>query len=56
MSRLSEYIKANKKEVYSFATKNTSYNSSGQPIIKKNDDWRAEKEWDTMYKELKGAK
>ncbi len=33
---------------------NATYNEKGQVVITKDDEWRNEKEWDDLYKELKG--
>ena len=36
-------------KVYKMASHNTKYNSDGKAIIEKNDEWRNEKEWDSVY-------
>jgi len=47
------FLKQNNKEIRKIASENTVVNSNGSTVITKNDIWRKEIEWDTMYEELK---
>lgn len=38
---------------YSQAMQNTKYNSEGKAVIEKDDDWRNETEWDSIYEQMK---
>ena len=49
---LSQYLKENREKVYSFAAENTSYNAGGSPVVRKDDEWRDETEWDELYESL----
>ena len=40
------YHKINWKKAFEIAKKNTKYNSQGQAVITKDDEWRYETEWD----------
>jgi hypothetical protein len=50
MSKLSVYIQDNKKEVYDFASLNTTMDEAGRPVIQKGDEWINETEWDSTAK------
>ncbi len=39
MSKLSDFIKANKESIYLFAEINTPKNDDGKAIITKDDEW-----------------
>lgn len=38
---------------YRLAMQNTKYNSEGKAVIEKNDEWRDETEWDSIYEQMK---
>ena len=37
---------------YKLAYENTTYNSIGQAVIRKDDEWREETEWDTIFEQM----
>ena len=37
------------EKAYLLAMKNTKYNDEGKPVIAIDDEWREEKEWDTLF-------
>lgn len=41
------------KKAYQLAIKNTRYNSEGKAVIKKDDEWRDETEWDDIFEQMK---
>lgn len=53
MTAFSEFMKNNREMAYAIVTANTPTNLDGRPIIVKDDEWRNETEWDTLYAELK---
>ena len=53
MSKLAQYLEANKEQAYSFAAANTKYDKQGHPVISKDDEWVNETEWDDLFKQLK---
>lgn len=53
MTNFKEFLKVNNERIRRAAFKNTLINSSGAVVIPKDDVWRRETEWDTMYEELK---
>ena len=50
------YHKINWKKAFEIAKKNTKYNSQGQAVITKDDEWRYETEWDEYAKVLHHSK
>ena len=52
MSKLDEYLKANREHAYKTAYDNTPRNATGQPVIPKDDEWREETEWDEEYSKM----
>lgn len=52
MSALAQYLEENKELAYKFASENTPCNASGRPVIKKDDEWRDESEWEELFLEL----
>lgn len=52
MSALAQYLEANKELAYKIASENTPCNASGRPVIKENDEWRDESEWEELFLEL----
>ena len=48
MKNFSEFIKANKQEIYSSAKKNTEYNDNGDAVISRDDSWFYEDEWENV--------
>lgn len=40
---------------YELAYENTTYNSIGQAVIRKDDEWREETEWDTIFEEMRNT-
>lgn len=52
MGSFERFIQKNKDKLYKMAEKNTTYNSEGRAVIKKDDEWRNETEWDDLYKKL----
>ncbi|MCM1416856.1 MAG: hypothetical protein NC430_13155 [bacterium] len=55
MSVLDQYLEKNKELAYKFASENTPRNASGRPVMKKNDEWRDESEWEELFLELSKA-
>ena len=53
MTNFQEFLKQNNDKIRKITFENADINSNGSVVIKKNDIWRKETEWDTMYKELK---
>ena len=53
MTNLKEFIKQNNEKIRKVTSSNVVVNSNGAVVITKNDIWRKETEWDTMYEELK---
>ena len=49
----STFIKQNKEKIYKFADSNTPKNKQGITVIKKDDEWRNEPEWDDLYEDIK---
>lgn len=41
------------KKAYQLAKKNTKYNKEGKAVIEKDDEWRDEKEWDDIFKQMR---
>ena len=37
---------------YKMASGNTKYNAAGKAVILENDEWRDEKEWDEVFKQM----
>ena len=56
MKDFKQYLNLNRDKIYSIAAKNTTYNSSHKAVIRKDDDWRTETEWDDLYEKLKERK
>lgn len=54
MGKLFDFIKINKESCYKMAENNTTRNKNGKPVIKKDDEWLMEREWDFMFIEMKG--
>jgi hypothetical protein len=52
MSVLAEFIQQNKQKIRRVSDSNSSKKSDGIPVIKKDDPWRDETEWDDHYREL----
>ncbi len=47
-----KFVSKNKALLFSFAEKNTKYDTQGRAVITADDSWRDENEWDEAYKEL----
>lgn len=41
------------KSAYQLAMKNTKYNSKGEAVISKDDEWKDETEWDDIFSQIK---
>ncbi|MBQ7199367.1 MAG: hypothetical protein IJS29_08905 [Selenomonadaceae bacterium] len=52
MKNFSEFVKANKAEIYALAKENTRYNEDGVAVISRDDTWFYEDEWDEYFKKL----
>jgi len=53
MENFKDFLAKNNEKIRRVVSENTVVNSNGTIVITKNDIWRTETEWDTMYKELK---
>lgn len=51
MKDFTKFVAKNKNLLFTFAKKNTAYNSKGQAVISKEDSWFNEDEWDEDFKE-----
>lgn len=47
MSALAEFVRDNKDIIRKLAEENVVRNSNGDIVIKKDDEWRDEDEWDS---------
>ena len=52
MKDFEKFVSKNKAALFSFAEKNTKYDSKGRAVIAVGDSWRDENEWDEDYREL----
>jgi hypothetical protein len=50
LSKLSDFLKKNRKAAYSVAGQNTPKDKMGQAVIRIDDEWREEKEWEEVNK------
>jgi hypothetical protein len=50
MKDFKEFLKANKEKIRNITESNTVRNKDGVPVITKDDPWRNETEWDSLYK------
>lgn len=40
------------EKAYQLAMQHTKYNADGKAVIENSDEWRDEKEWDALFKQL----
>ena len=48
-----DFVCDNREAIHKVVDANTPQNTDGVAIIKKDDPWRKETEWDDLYKKLK---
>ena len=53
MTNFKEFLELNNERIRWVTSKNTIVNLYGDVVITKDDIWRQETEWDTMYQELR---
>lgn len=52
MNNFNDFLAKNKDKIRKVTESNTKRNENGVPVITKDDPWRKETEWNTIYKEL----